>query len=222
MNYVFSWQMYEDKDPSGQLKWLAHELEIAESLGQKVHLLGHVPPGHEECWSVWSKNFYQVVTRYYNNTSPLICSCFCKFVVRALQRLFCMMYRFSSTVRAQFYGHTHYEEFKLFYDPTDRARASNTIWISGSLTPYTNLNPSYKIFHVDGTRGAESTYHILDSDTWIYNLTEANSHPGRPPRWFRLYRATENYRIPNLLPQSLHTLVRRMSANITEFNQYYR
>ncbi|CAG7829889.1 unnamed protein product, partial [Allacma fusca] len=37
--YTFNfWQMYEDKDPSGQLRWLATELQKSEDLDQKVHI----------------------------------------------------------------------------------------------------------------------------------------------------------------------------------------
>jgi len=56
---------------------------------------------------VWSRNFYKIISRY------------------------------ESTVTAQFYGHTHYDEFEMFYDPHD---LSNTL--SYKLIPkHTNLVP---------------------------------------------------------------------------------
>ncbi len=90
------------------------------------------------------------------------------------------------------------------------------------MTPYTNLNPGYKIFTVEGARGQESTWDILDHETWIYNLTEANLSPHLPPRWFRLYKATEAFDLPDVSPESLNVLVQRMSSNETAFNTYHR
>lgn len=62
--YEFNmWQMYEPKDPGNQLQWLVDELQKSEERNQFVHIIGHVPPGHEECFHVWSRNFYEIVRR---------------------------------------------------------------------------------------------------------------------------------------------------------------
>lgn len=53
---------------------------------------------------------------------------------------------------AQFYGHTHTEEFKVLYDPVDPTRPTNVAFIAGSLSSYTKLNPSYRVYTVDGAR----------------------------------------------------------------------
>lgn len=42
---LFSWSMYEWEDMNGELKWLTKELETAESNGELVHIVSHVPPG---------------------------------------------------------------------------------------------------------------------------------------------------------------------------------
>jgi sphingomyelin phosphodiesterase len=91
-----------------------------------------------------------------------------------------------------------------------------------SLSPFINLNPGYKVYTVDGGRGVGiSSWNVLDFETWILNLTEANALMAEP-RWFPLYRATEAYRIPNLLPTSLHALVQQLSTNGTMFDLYRR
>ncbi|ODM96222.1 Sphingomyelin phosphodiesterase [Orchesella cincta] len=186
------WQSFEPRDPSGQLRWLARELQRSEDIGQFVHILGHVAPSEADCFTVWSQNFYDIINRY------------------------------SSIVKAQFYGHTHFDEFRLYYHNYNRSQAISPVWIGASLTPYTNLNPGYKIFTIDGARGAESTWNIIDHETWIYNLTDANLNPHLPPRWYKLYQATEAFEIPDMSPESLNNFVQRMSSNITAFNTYYR
>lgn len=47
---------------------------------------GHIPPGASDCMKVWSRNYYEIVERY------------------------------EDTITAQFYGHTHADEFEMFYD----------------------------------------------------------------------------------------------------------
>ena len=51
----------------------------------QVHVLGHIPPGTGSCLKHWSWNYYQIINRY------------------------------SHIIAAQFFGHTHHDEFELFY-----------------------------------------------------------------------------------------------------------
>lgn len=60
------------------------------------------------------------------------------------------VFRYESTITAQFFGHTHNDEFELFYDTSDLGRAVNVAFIGPSVTPYADLNPGYRIYYVDG------------------------------------------------------------------------
>lgn len=60
--------------------------------------------------------------------------------------------RYESTITAQFFGHTHFDEFELFYDPKDPDRAISVAYIGPSVTPFVDLNPGYRIYYVDGDR----------------------------------------------------------------------
>ncbi|CAG7733946.1 unnamed protein product [Allacma fusca] len=186
------WQSIEDRDQNGQLHWLVTELQEAEDSNQNVHILGHIPPNFETCWNVWSENYYGIIAR------------------------------FSHIVKAQFFAHTHHDDFGLYYDPIERNRPISSYYVGAALTPYVKMNPGYKIYTVDGARGPDSTYDILDHETWIFNLTEANLTPEVPPKWFRLYKAKELYGLENLSPSQLHSFVMRMSSNETEFKEFYR
>jgi sphingomyelin phosphodiesterase len=59
----FSWIYLNETDPDGTLAWLVEELTSAERLGQKVQILGHIPPGSGECMEGWAKNYYRIVNR---------------------------------------------------------------------------------------------------------------------------------------------------------------
>lgn len=61
-------------------------------------------------------------------------------------------YRYEATVMAQFFGHTHYDEFEVFYDIDDFNRPLSVGYIAPSITPWENVNPAYRIYYVDGDR----------------------------------------------------------------------
>lgn len=58
----------------------------------QVHIIGHIPPGSGDCLTPWSWNYYKIINRY------------------------------ESTVTAQFFAHTHLDEFEIFYDEKTRKR----------------------------------------------------------------------------------------------------
>lgn len=86
---VSRWLLLNSTDPATELQWLIYELQSAEFSGEKVHIIGHIPPGHSDCLKVWSRNYYAIINRY------------------------------EATITAQFFGHTHFDEFEIFYDPND-------------------------------------------------------------------------------------------------------
>ena len=61
-------------------------------------------------------------------------------------------FSFEATLAGQFYGHTHKDEFKIFYDSEDSSRAINVAWIGSSLSTYGDVNPGYKVYILDGER----------------------------------------------------------------------
>ncbi|NXX13447.1 ASM phosphodiesterase, partial [Podargus strigoides] len=56
------WLLINATDPAGQLHWLGGVLAAAERDGEKVHIIGHIPPGH--CLRSWSWNYYRIVNRW--------------------------------------------------------------------------------------------------------------------------------------------------------------
>jgi sphingomyelin phosphodiesterase len=48
-----------ERDPSGQLSWLVTELEAAETAGERVWLMGHMPLGSSDAFHDQSQYFGQ-------------------------------------------------------------------------------------------------------------------------------------------------------------------
>lgn len=66
MNYCNNknwWLLINSTDPVNELQWLVYELQGAEINGEKVHIIGHIPPGHSDCLKVWSRNYYHIINR---------------------------------------------------------------------------------------------------------------------------------------------------------------
>ncbi|XP_005037125.1 PREDICTED: sphingomyelin phosphodiesterase, partial [Ficedula albicollis] len=107
------WLLINATDPAGQLQWLMGVLADAERDGEKVHIIGHIPPAH--CLRSWSWNYYRIVNR------------------------------FEGTIAAQFFGHTHLDEFELFYDEETLSRPVSIAFVAPSVTTYINLNPGLEL-----------------------------------------------------------------------------
>ncbi|KAM9455654.1 sphingomyelin phosphodiesterase [Clarias gariepinus] len=190
------WLMVNSTDPADQLQWLVHILQEAENKGEKVHIIGHIPPGL--CLSSWSWNYYHIVNRY------------------------------ESTITGQFFGHTHFDEFQLFYDEETLTRAVSVAYIAPSVTTFINLNPGYRVYYIDGNY-SDSTHLVLDHETFILNLTLANGFqdnsswfpkPDPDPAWTLLYRASQAYGVPTLFPADWDGLVRSFT-NDRIFQQFW-
>ncbi|XP_078078761.1 sphingomyelin phosphodiesterase isoform X2 [Mustelus asterias] len=180
------WLLVNSTDPAGQLQWLISILQEAEDNGDKVHIIGHIPPGL--CMKVWSWNYYRIVNRY------------------------------EGTIAAQFFGHTHVDEFEVFYDEETLSRAVSVAFIAPSVTTYINLNPGFRIYHIDGDY-SKSSHLVLDHETYILNLTEANESVN--PKWFLLYRLREAYGMETIFPADMDNLISRFLRDDRLFQRYW-
>lgn len=188
------WLMVNSTDPANQLQWLVHILQASEDKGEKVHIIGHIPPGL--CLGSWSWNYYHILNRY------------------------------ESTITGQFFGHTHLDEFQMFYDEETMSRPLGVAFIAPSVTTYVNLNPGYRVYFVDGDYKGSSRF-VLDHETYILNLTEANNSPGKPdgpeknPKWTLLYRATQAYGLTTMFPSDCNGLMQTFLKEDHVFQKFW-
>lgn len=61
--YLNFYLLIDSRDPGNQLKWLIEELLESEIKGQKVHILGHIPPSNFDCVHTWSQQYLRIVQR---------------------------------------------------------------------------------------------------------------------------------------------------------------
>jgi len=189
------WLLHSPQDPEGQLQWLSDRLYEAEQNREKVWIIGHVPPGSDDCWYFWGQKFNALVNRY------------------------------EAIIQAQYYGHTHNDELRIFFDmDKEPPRPTGSLYISTSVTPYSYLNPGYKVFYADGvtTEDRNATWEVVDHEAYIYNVTDANLRgASEQPVIFKEYSARQMYGLRSLRPADLYELVERMARDDETFQKYY-
>ncbi|KAL8276271.1 hypothetical protein RQP46_011345 [Phenoliferia psychrophenolica] len=145
-------------DPNGILSWMATELHLAEEAGQRVWIIGHMPFGKVDALRDQSNYANQIFQRY------------------------------SATIAAHFYGHSHVDEFEIAYPNyhDQRAETANGIaFMSGALTPASG-NPVFRVYDVD-----PDTYEIMDFTPFYTNRSEPAFDI--EPVWQPYYSARESY-----------------------------
>ncbi|KAL7937255.1 Metallo-dependent phosphatase-like protein [Trichoderma chlorosporum] len=197
--YRSNFWLYQEpmqQDPDGQIQWLVNELDAAEKAGERVYIIGHMPLGEGDAFHAGSNYLDQVVNRY------------------------------SSTIAAMFFGHTHLDHFEISYSDYSNQDASNAImasYICPSLTPTSGM-PSFRVYDVD-----PETFGVLDSTTYIADMTNADFQTTGPV-WTKLYSAKETYGSQlsppvtdptvELTPAFWHNVTDLFEANSNAFNQY--
>lgn len=112
------------------------------------------------------------------------------------------------------------EEGELEPEPPG-GQAAPPCWsgLAVSVSSQPSLLAGYRVYQIDGNYSG-SSHVVLDHETYILNLTEANE-PGATPHWHLLYRARETYGLPNALPTAWHDLVYRMRRDTQLFQTFW-
>ncbi|XP_786766.1 acid sphingomyelinase-like phosphodiesterase 3b [Strongylocentrotus purpuratus] len=177
-------------DPAGQFDWLEDTLEAAQTAGKKVFINAHILPGSLEG-----------ETKISFQTS---------FNVRYLE----INRKYSNVIKGQFFGHHHYDSFRILYD--DTGLPINALYVQPSVTPRQTpapRNPSFRMVTYDRDTGD-----IIDIHQYYLDISMDK------PTWELEYRATEAYNIADLSPVSLDQLVDKFSSEESSpdaFERYY-
>ena len=105
------------------------------------------------------------------------------------------MERYQHVVRTGFYGHTHKEEVQITQAMYTDLNIGHSFY-SGSLTTYTNRNPSFAVYELDAEHMVPVSY-----KTYILDIAKANAN--NKPQWELLHDLATEYSLPDLSPDSL-------------------
>lgn len=68
-----------------------------------------------------------------------------------------IIFRFENTVTAIFNGHTHNDQFHVYYAMEEPTRPISVAVNGGSVTQYSDLNSNYKLYSVDSATYVSTT-----------------------------------------------------------------
>lgn len=145
-------------DPQNQFAWMEDILRSAEKAGEVVFIIGHIPPGDSTYTTECSKRYQVLVDR------------------------------FSNIIRGNFFGHTHYDEFRIITEYFNKDKIAGIIYTAPSLTTYSFQNPSFRIYDLEAKNMLLKDYH-----QYRLNITEANLFPDREPEWKIAYSGKTVY-----------------------------
>ncbi|XP_073820247.1 sphingomyelin phosphodiesterase-like [Musca autumnalis] len=122
--------------------------------------------------------------------------------------------RFRNTISGIFNGHTHKDEMNVHYS---NGHAVGMSWNGGALTTWTYKNPNYRVYQVE-----PASYQVVDHETWIFNLTEANA-AGQSvgPNWVKEYTFSEEF-TGILSPASIDAFLDTMASNPDLVRKFWR
>lgn len=141
------------------------ELQQAEDEGERVWIIGHVLSGWDGSNPMPNPTnlFYQIVDRY----SPHV-------------------------IANVFFGHTHEDQFMVYYANNgtvrDATTALTTGWITPSITPLTNLNSAFRMYEVD-----TGDFNIYDAYTFYSNVSSYPSLTETGPTFTFEYSTRDTY-----------------------------
>ncbi|WFD04555.1 hypothetical protein MOBT1_003266 [Malassezia obtusa] len=167
-NY-FNYINTSNPDQSGMLRWFTDELQHAEDSHERAWVIGHVPTGWDghNSMDIPTNLFYHIVSRY------------------------------AHTIAHIFFGHTHEDQFHVFYNVTNGNSTSASrktedavahAFLGPSLTPLTNVQPSLRIYEVD-----PETYEVMDYHQYFTPVSEFKNLTKNGPVWHELYTARHTY-----------------------------
>ncbi|XP_054854632.1 acid sphingomyelinase-like phosphodiesterase 3b [Eublepharis macularius] len=185
-------------DPGGQFKWLEETLTDASKAGEKVYIIGHVPPGFFE-----KKRGKPWFREHFN------------------QRYTEIIEKHHGAIVAQFFGHHHTDSFRMFY--SNGGSPISVMFLAPAVTPWkTTLpgvhnganNPGIRVFTYD-----QDTLLLKDMVTYYLNLTHANLVA---PKWEKEYSLTDAFQVPDGSVQSMHLVLEKLTKHNSYLQQYYR
>eukprot|EP00331_Platyophrya_macrostoma_P010976 CAMPEP_0176429406 /NCGR_PEP_ID=MMETSP0127-20121128/13695_1 /TAXON_ID=938130 /ORGANISM="Platyophrya macrostoma, Strain WH" /LENGTH=283 /DNA_ID=CAMNT_0017811211 /DNA_START=960 /DNA_END=1811 /DNA_ORIENTATION=- len=116
--------------------------------------------------------------------------------------------RFSYTIRGQFFGHTHYDQFQVFYGVENKSEPVGLQLVAPSLTTFVDsylnqtVHPSIRLIEMDVDTGLP-----LNLYQYRLNLTKYNNlGPVDNVEWDLAYDLLSEYNLTDMSPNSMHLL----------------
>ena len=178
----------DEKDHAGaqeQMTWLAKEMDSARQRGERVWVLGHVPPTVNPKMSV--------------SKALKLCSTGSADAFLRSNELETALVSNADVVKLALFGHTHTDELHLL----GTKDAGVPMKVVASISPVDGNTPSFAVGNV-----APASAMLMD-----YSVYEASNATGVGTKWPEEYAFDATYHEPNFSAKSLDDLIGRFRAD---------
>jgi sphingomyelin phosphodiesterase acid-like 3 len=139
-----------------ELQWLQEQLTTADRAGEKVVLLGHIPPGLD-AYATRMAHGSKIVS-FYRDCGEAGAGAGCRDYAHAVPA---MMQRFHASILMGVFGHTHQNEFRIVGQGT----AAIPLKVVPSISPIFQNNPAFLLAH------ANAAFAWTDYQSWDLELS---------------------------------------------------
>jgi sphingomyelin phosphodiesterase acid-like 3 len=175
-------------DPgAAEIQWLSWKLYEAKTLGKKVILVMHIPPGIDSYKSAQADSG-KAATRFWRD----------RYFTQFLE----LMQSYGDIVQIALAGHTHMDDFRVL-STSDTTRPV-VFRITPAISPIFGNNPAFSVLRYDVSTGA-----VADIATYYLDLVKG----GDNPQWALEYRFSTAYGYDAFTPGNLEKLAAAIHAN---------
>jgi sphingomyelin phosphodiesterase acid-like 3 len=170
-----------------EMAWLKHQLQDARQAGQKVWIMGHIPPGVDP---------YSTVARFRN-----VCRGEAPVSFLSSEKMADLMTESADVIHLGIFGHTHMDEMRLLEPVGADAQSAAGHRVAVKLVP--SISPA------DGNKPAFTIARIKQSSANLqdYEVFEASDRTGIGTSWISEYDFARTYHQADFSPSTLKLLV---------------
>jgi len=194
VNDVFLSQKYTTcagkPDPAAgadEVAWLEHQLQDARQAGQRVWIMGHIPPGVDPV---------STVAKFRD-----VCGGQAPVNYLSSDKMADLMTASSDVIHLSLFGHTHMDEMRLLEpvgaDAESAAAHRVAVKLVPSISPVDGNKPSFTIARI-----SQSSANLQD-----YEVIEASDRTGIGTSWIPEYDFARTYHQADFSPSTLKNLV---------------
>jgi len=196
LNDLFLSPKYTTCGAAGELSWLEQQLAEARAAGEKVWVMGHIPPGIDP---------YSTVAKFRD-----VCGGKPPVLFLANDKLAGLLAGYGDVVRLGIFAHTHMDEMRLLRPEEDGTSSSGAamgpavaIKMVSSISPVDGNNPSFTIARVNPATAQLENYEVI----------AASNQTGVGTRWTPAYDFGQTFHEPEFSPATVKELIDTFRAD---------
>jgi sphingomyelin phosphodiesterase acid-like 3 len=176
-----------------EMAWLEQQLALARRSGQRVWVMGHIPPGIDP---------YSTVAKFRN-----VCAGELPVMFLSSDKMADLMVEYADVIRLGIFAHTHMDELRLLgpddSQPQSVGEHRVAIKMIPSISPVDGNTPSFTIARVNRSSAALENYDVI----------EASNKTGIGAAWTMEYDYAETYHEAQVSSSNVNELIEKFHAD---------